>query len=78
MTHYNINYNGLTSMEIERQAVQDCKDYLTPEKFDEITRLARLERPQMGEQQWRIMCAFMIGIEGPPVGAWYRHIFPFG
>lgn len=76
MTHYNVNYAGLTDVEKSAKALQDIKDYLGEDKFESTTEIMR--NGMIPYEQFTMAMMFMAGIEGYPVKAWYEHVYGAG
>jgi hypothetical protein len=66
MTHYNVHYENMDSIETKAKALKDIQSYLgSREKYDE---LCKLFREDAGEQiptlkQWRMILSFL-GVQG--------------
>lgn len=73
MTHYTMSYAGLTDEVKSARAIQDIKDYLGEDKFESTTEIMR--REMIPYEQFTMAMAFMAGIEGYPVKAWYEHVY---
>lgn len=74
-TKYEINYNELNDAEKFYKAINDCKEYLSEVKFNEITELLKLENPSL--KTFTSMLSMLAGIEGYPCLAWYQYTFGF-
>lgn len=75
MTHYNVSYEGLSDIEKHNKAIQDIKDYLGEEKFEQLTKQCKEEYPDLTLEQFRMSVSFA-GVQGYPVKAWYNYIYP--
>lgn len=75
MTHYTINYEGLSEIEKHNKAIQDIKDYLGEAKFDEVTAIVKNSPKPYNLEQFLLAVSFA-GIQGYPAKAWYNHCYP--
>lgn len=76
MTHYTMSYAGLTDEVKSAKALQDIKDYLGEDKFEEVSKIMRNE--MIPYEQFVTAMAIMVGIQGYPVKAWYEHVYGAG
>lgn len=74
MTHYTTNYEGLSEIEKHNKAIEDIKDYMGAEKFEELTKRVKVEYPNWTLEQFRMAVSFA-GVQGYPVKAWYNYIY---
>ena len=75
MSHYEIDYSGLTGLELQAKALQDVVDYLGREMYAKLVAELRIEAP-MPYKAFSFQLAVFVGIEGPPARALYNHIWP--
>ena len=81
MTHYTISYKDMPETEAHQKALADIKDWLGEDRFLKITKGCREAVDPDGNPeiltfpQWR-MAMFLSGIEGYPLKAWYKEIWP--
>ena len=73
MTHYTVNYEGLDKVTKHNKAIQDIKDYLGEDRFNQITELVRKDSYTL--DQFRMAVSFA-GVQGYPAKAWYNYCFP--
>lgn len=73
MTHYNIDYSGLEPDEKYKKALEDIKDYMGADKFDELTEAFRAEG-KMPEGRFHNYVS-LAGVSGYPAVAWYNYIY---
>lgn len=77
MTHYNIDYSGMSDIDKHNKAIADIKDYMGDKRFDMLTELFKeqfaAEQPTL--EHFELMCSFS-GVGGYPVKAWYNYIWP--
>lgn len=76
MTHYTMSYAGLTDEVKSAKALQDIKDYLGEDKFEEVSETMRNE--MIPYEQFVMAMSIMAGIQGYPVQAWYEHVYGQG
>lgn len=69
--HYDHHYSG-PFLENEARALADILEYVGPKGFEAMKTAARAWSPG----QFRLQCAFMVGIEGYPIGAFLREFRP--
>lgn len=74
MSH-TINYAGLTFLQAEHAAIEDCKFWLG-DKFNRLVKDIRAGCPD-NEDQFCFYIEFA-GIRGYPAHAMYRYCFPYG
>jgi len=78
MTHYTIDYEGLTPQEAYNKSIENIKEYLGEERFDKITAGFRHDCPGgLSLEQFEFYLC-LVGVSGFPVRAWHDHVFPFG
>ena len=76
MTHYYVNYEGMVEPAKSAKALQDIKDYLGVEMFNNVT--DAMKETIYPFEQFQMTMMFMAGIEGYPVKAWYEHVYGQG
>lgn len=74
MSHYNVNYNELTGDAKRLKAIQDIKDYLGEDRFNNIEPLLRQAKKDGMSLEQMAMNLSLAGIQGYPVQAWYESI----
>jgi hypothetical protein len=70
--HYTIDYSKRTDKDVDAAAIRDIIDYLGEERFQQIS--AALKdgiRQGVTEDEFHLPLSFA-GVQGFPVGAWYR------
>ena len=74
--HYEINYKGhATVADADRAALKDIAEWMGQERYDRLCEtFAALEQP-MSQEDFAVVCSFA-GIQGYPVEAWYRSLWP--
>ena len=83
MSHYIINYAGLSEQEAHDKAIADIKDWLGEDRYLKITEGCKTAVDIDGNpsvltwRQWRY-AMFLSGIEGYPLKVWYKEIWPNG
>ena len=76
MTHYTVDYSGLTEQEKRSQAVADLRSYLGSH-FDSIQNVASTTPPPT-QHAFRVQCSLFLGVEGYPVEVLYDQIWGEG
>ena len=76
MTHYTVDYSGLTEQEKRSQAVADLRRYFGS-RFDYIITKAGLCPPPT-QHTFRAQCSLFLGIEGYPVEVLYDLVWGEG
>lgn len=76
MSHYDIDYSGLTPQQAHEKALQDIQDYMGSERYAKLTALLSADKPTSLEH-FRITASFA-GVQGYPVRAWHDAIWPYG
>ena len=71
--HYEITYPTVDA-DSAPKAIDDCRDYLGHDRFAQIVKALRAE-PVHGLEPFRILCSFILGIEGYPVTPLYFHVY---
>lgn len=75
MTHYDVNYSGLSPNDAHNQAIKDIIDYMGEEKYNDLTQQFRAF--ELNLDAFRMYVSFA-GIQGFPVERWYNEVYPFG
>lgn len=81
MSHYDIDYAGMSYLDARAKALQDCRDWLgaLPDGTDSVSALiedCRKELP-VPKNVWRLHMS-LVGIQGYPVWVLYDECWPFG
>lgn len=76
MTHYDIDYSGLTPQAKYEKAIHDIKDYMGEERYNKVVGLYKEIRP-ISLEVFRLQMSFA-GVQGYPVVAMYDEIWPYG
>jgi len=72
-----IDYSRITDeAEKHETALLDIRNYLGPFRFEQITKAAIVDITNGGAtfDYWEGCCGNLLGIEGYPVRAWWKHI----
>lgn len=74
--HYEISYGKHADVAAaDAAAIADIRDWLEQERYDRLCEtFAALEQP-MSQEDFAVVCSFA-GIQGYPVEAWYRSLWP--
>lgn len=75
MSHYTINYNGLSPQARHDKAIADIIEYMGAERYAKLT-LMFSERSPMTMSHFEFACSFA-GVQGWPVRAWYSECWPY-
>ena len=75
MSRY-VEYQEPDSKVTEEQALQDCREYLGDEKFDEMMEALQHDQTLKSEQQVRFCFGALVGISGYPVTVMLRRYRP--
>jgi hypothetical protein len=75
MTHYNINYAGLSQAEADHKAMEDIVNFHGQVRVDEIQKMFRAMPEPLSLNEFAMAISF-IGIKGYPCEAWHRRIWP--
>jgi len=76
MSHYDINYANLAPHAKRTQAIQDIKNHLGVNKYDELTEVIHQNyQLPLSLDDFRMAVA-MSGIQGYPVLAWHEVLWP--
>ena len=74
--HYEINYKGHATVEAaDRAALADIADWMGADRFARVDALYREMAEPVGIDVFRLQMSFA-GIQGYPVEAWYRSLWP--
>lgn len=74
--HYEINYKGhATVADADRAALKDIADWMGADRFARVDQLYRQMAEPVGIDVFRLQMSFA-GIQGYPVEAWYRSLWP--
>jgi hypothetical protein len=75
MTHYTINYSELVEPAKHNKAIEDIKQWLGEERFEELTDMLRKdEELKINYARFSFLASFS-GVQGYPAVAWHNHIF---
>lgn len=80
MSHYDVDYSGLTPQHKHKKALVDIVDYLGEERFHRVNAHYH-ELASKGVILTRDQFAHHLsiaGVSGYPVSAWYAEIWPYG
>lgn len=71
---YTRDYSGMDSISKHKRAIRDIKQYLGGDRFNELTR----DFQDVGSMSFESFSkyAWLAGIQGYPVKAWYELCFP--
>lgn len=78
MSHYNIDYSGMSDIDKHNKAIMDIKDWMGDERFNKLTEAFRNEykgKDQPSLEKAELMMSFC-GVQGYPCKAWYNVIWP--
>ena len=78
MSHYDISYVNLAPDAKRSQAIQDIKDYLGDDRYNELTDLIHQHYQLPPNLEKFRMAVSMSGIQGYPVVAWHEVLWPGG
>jgi len=76
MSHYDISYANLAPDAKRAQAIQDIKDYLGDDRYNELTDLIHQNYQLPPNLEKFRMAVSMSGIRGYPVVAWHEVLWP--
>lgn len=75
MTHYTIDYEGLTAKQIQDKAIKDIQDYLGPKEYKRIYKALKKCGYIPSFNEFSMAC-WMLGIQGIPVRQFYNFCYP--
>lgn len=74
--HYEINYKGHATVEAaDRAALKDIAEWMGADRFARVDQLYREMAEPVSIDVFRLQMSFA-GIQGYPVEAWYRSLWP--
>lgn len=72
--HYNTSYEGLEDQAKIDKGLEDIKDWLGEDRFDELSK--EFEKAEKIPFEQFEFLAGMAGVQGYPVTAWYETVWP--
>lgn len=76
MTHYDVDYSGMTPQAMHEKCLADCEEYLGAERYRSIIAHLRLMTPRSVDALALMLS--MAGIQGAPVRAIHDEAWPYG
>ena len=73
--HYEVNYDKLAPADRDAAAIADIRDWLGQERDDRLCETFAAQEQPMSQEDFAVVCSFA-GIQGLPVQAWYRSLWP--
>ena len=67
MTHYNVDYSGLTGQAKQDKAIEDVKGYLGTKQFVKVCNDPLVKT--LTKEQFMFQCSMFVGISGYPAEA---------